>query len=262
MTAAAYALADVHQRYYGPSKARYVAADPAPAQVKPHNAGRLVALLSGAYRVNGSDLPFAFSAGTPVVAVGVSISPKDRVVSPRVAVVVDSRLTVPVLSGQYVYRVAEALRNIDDGYSGFFATISTEYLAEGAHTVNAYARRVGDRQYGRVGPARVFFLTRGDQGFSAAYIESLRHAPLVEGGLRIVGTCTGFSSLVHSVRVVDAGGVALLTGTVAESRLDGYRGVWLLLDKRPHPARYDETTRTFVATIPTADLAKGPHHVI
>jgi hypothetical protein len=52
-----------------------------------------------------------------------------------------------------------------------------------------------------------------------------------------------------------------VSGTVGDSASDPYRAAWLLADGRPYPTRYDEHTRSFVGTIPTAGLALGLHQV-
>ncbi|HEY6325527.1 MAG TPA: DUF2142 domain-containing protein [Candidatus Cybelea sp.] len=262
VAASGYALADVRARYYGPGQRGYVTADPAPAQVQRRNAGTLAAVVSAAYHVNARELPVAFPNGSRLLAAGVAILPGPRAAARNVAVVVDSRSAVPVLSGQYLFSAAEAMHSIPDGYSAFYATIRTQRLGEGAHTVSAYARHLQDDRYDRIAPTRLFFLTDADGRFSPEYLQTLGSAPSVPGRLETAGTCKGFSSFTKGVRALDAGGVALFAGTIGESRLDPYRGVWLLVDGRPYPGRFDERTREFAATVPTAGLALGPHRVV
>ncbi|HVR46033.1 MAG TPA: hypothetical protein VMT95_05300 [Candidatus Binatia bacterium] len=259
LAASGYALADVRARYYGPGQRGYVAADPAPAQVLPRNAGTLAAIVSAAYHVNSRALPASFPHGSPLLVAGVAILPEARAAAPSVAVVVDSRNAVPVLSGQYLFSAAEALHSIPDGYSAFYATIGTRRLNEGAHTVSAYARHLRDGRYDRIAPTRLFFLTEADGRFSPEFLQTLAGAPSVPGQVETAGTCRGFFSVAGGVRALDAGGVALFAGMIGESRLDPYRGVWLLVDGRPYPGRFDERARGFTATVPTADLALGPH---
>lgn len=260
LLASGYALAGVHQRYYGPPMPGYVAADPNSATVASQNAGMLGAVVSASYHVNARELPFVFATSSRLLVAGTAILPETRRAPRVVAVVVDSRRPVPVLSGQYIYLAAEAMHDIRDGYSAFYATIPTRHLAEGAHTVAAYAQ-VDARHYDRVAPTRLFFLTGGDGSFSAAYLRRLENAPQVPGTLRTVGTCRGFASTAHGVPTFDVGAVALLAGALKESRLDPYHGIWLLVDGRPYPARYDEHARMFSAKIPTVDLAVGLHRV-
>ena len=63
LAASGYALADVHQRYYGPRTAG-IRCDvpPAPTSVAPER-GRAMAGTAAAYHVDSSDLPFSFSRG-------------------------------------------------------------------------------------------------------------------------------------------------------------------------------------------------------
>lgn len=262
VVASGYALADVHTRYYGPAQRGYVAADPLSAQVQSRNAGTLAAVVSAAYHVNARELPFSFPGRSSLLVAGVAIAPEARAPSPNVAVVVDSHSAIPVLSGQYLFSVAEAMHSISEGYSAFYATIEAQHLHEGAHTVSAYAQRPHDRLYDRISPTRLFFVAQDDGRFSPRFLRTLEGAPPVPGRLETAGTCKGFSSLTNDVLTLDAGGVALLAGTIGESHLDPYRGVWLLVDDRPYPARFDERTRAFAATIPTSDLALGAHRVV
>ncbi len=261
LAASGYALADVRARYYGPGQRGYVASDPAPAQIQPRNAGTLAVITSAAYHVNARDLPFDFPDHSRLLVAGVGFLPQANAPASNVAVVIDSHNPIPVLSGQYLFPLAEATHDIGDGYSAFYATIDARHLREGAHTVSAYAQRLQGHLYDRIAPTRLFFLTNADGRFTPSYLKTLDSAPSVPGQLEVGGTCKGFSSLADGVRTVDAGGVALLDGTIGESRLDPYRGVWLLVDGRPYPARLDERTRAFTATVPTSDLAVGPHRV-
>jgi len=262
VAAAGYALADMHSRYYGPQQRNYVAAEPGPVQIQSRNAGMLAAIVTAAYHVNGRQLPFDFPSRAPLLVAGVAILPEARVPSPNVAVVVDSRDAVPVLSRQYLFSVAEAMHSIPDGYSAFYATIPAQRLTEGAHMVSAYAQRLHERSYDRIEPTRLFFLTAPDGRFSPTFLRILNRSPSVPGRLQMVGTCKGFSSAADGLTMLHAGGVALLAGTVGQSRLDPYHAIWLLVDGRPFPARFDDRTQTFAAAVPTADLALGMHSVV
>ncbi len=260
LLASGYALADVHERYYGPPMPGYIAANPSSATIASRNAGMLGAVVSADYHVNARELPFVFPTSSPLLVAGTAILPETRHAPQLVAVIVDWRRPVPVLSGQYLYLAAEATHNIQDGYSAFYATLPTRHLTEGPHTVAAYAQ-ADPHHYDRVAPTRLFFLTGDDGRFSAAYSRRLGNAPRVPGTLQMVGACRGSASTAGGVPTLDIGGVALLTGALKESSLDPYYGVWLLVDGRPYPARYDERARTFSATIPAAGLAVGLHRV-
>ncbi len=64
------------------------------------------------------------------------------------------------------------------------------------------------------------------------------------------------------VPIVASDAVLLLTGTIhRDSVARRYSAVWLLADDRPYAARYDDANRSFVGTIPAADLTPGLHHV-
>ena len=262
VAASAYALADVRARYYGPEQRGYVAADPVPAQIQSSDAGRLAPVVNAAYHVHARELPFDFVNRSRLLVAGAAIPPMAPGGDSNVAVVLDDRTAIPVLSNQYLYPLAEATHNTAEGYSAFYATIGTRRLGEGPHTVSAYSQRPQGNLYDRVTPTRLFFLTGSNGRFSPEFLQKLDRAPSVPGKLQTVGTCRGFSSLASGIRTLDAGGVALLAGTIGESHLDPYRGVWLLVDGRPFPARFDDRTQTFAAAVPTADLALGMHSVL
>jgi hypothetical protein len=261
IAASGYALADVRQRYYGPTLPGYVATRPAPTQILPRNAGVLFPVVSAEYHVKTRDLPFAFSRGARLLIAGMSILPEAGVVPSRVAVIVDSHLPVPVLAAQYLFPVAEAMHSVNDGYSAFYATMQTVHLAEGAHTVAAYAQRLHDHKYDVIAPIRLFFLTEPGGQFSPRTLRALGETPRIGGSVQVTSSCRGVSSLDLQTRTISAGGVLYVSGTVGDSASDPYRAAWLLADGRPYPTRYDEHTRSFVGTIPTAGLALGLHQV-
>jgi hypothetical protein len=190
-----------------------------------------------------------------------SILPEAGVVPSRVAVIVDSRFPVPVLAGQYLFPVAEAMHSVNDGYSAFYATVQTVQLAEGAHTVTAYAQQLHNHKYDIIEPIRLFFLTKPGGQFSAKTLRALGETPRIGGNVQVTGSCRGVSSLDRQTRTIATGGVLYVSGTVGDSASDPYRAAWLLADGRPYPTSYDEHARSFVGTIPTAGLALGLHQV-
>lgn len=261
--AASYAFIDVQRRYYGPQIAGYVAIDPRPSQIVPgHAVGALLPLQTASYQViPPGAAPFAFARGSRLVAAGAAL-PDLTGGPPGVAVILDGHLAMPVLSGQYVLDIAEATRSMALGYSGFYATIVTTHLLEGAHTVAAYARLPGTGRYQRLTPTRPFFLTTRGGRFSAPFLRTLGRAPSIAGSVGGAGVCKGTSSTAQEVLTADSGAVLVLTGELAsEPQGRRYSGVWLLVDGRPYPTRYNALNRSFVGTLPTADLAPGIYRV-
>ncbi|MGA8475604.1 MAG: DUF2142 domain-containing protein [Candidatus Cybelea sp.] len=259
LAASGYALADVHQRYYGPRTPGYVATVPPDANdVSPRNAGVLWPVTAAAYHVDSSDLPFSFSRGSRLLVGGLAVLPEANVVPSRVAVVVDSRVALPVLADQYLSHFAELTHNLSDGDGAFYANLETNHLREGAHTVVAYAQRLHDRGYDVIPPVRLFFLTGPHGHFSPATMRALEKVPRVEGTVTIIGACRGASSPILAARELHSGGVVLVGGSVPSG---SYQAVWLLADGLPYPTRYDEETRSFAGTVPTGGLALGLHRL-
>lgn len=256
IVAATYAVVDLARRYYGPQTARYVATRLRPPQIVPGGvAGVLFRLQPADYHVTGSELPFSYPVGSRLLVTGASL-PNPRTGTSRVAVLVDGRTAQPVLYGQYQFRIAEALHSVAAGYSAFFAYIATRDLTEGPHAVEAFAEAPDGIHYVAIHPMRAFFVTAAHDAFSPAFRRSLEGAPVVDGTLTAARTCRGFSSFAGGVRAVSAGAVLLVTG-----ELDAHLGrslvMWLLVDGKPYPARYDARTGSLVSTVPTWDLRPG-----
>ncbi len=260
--AAAYALYDVAERYYGPSTARYTVTHPDRGAMLPgHARGVLWPVEAAAYHVNGPGFPFSFVEGSALVASGV-LPPYGDSRSAVAAVVLDERTALPVLSGQYQYLIAEATHSLTDGYSAFFVNISTKATGEGPHVVAAYASLPGIQRYQPISPVRLFFLTGPDGRFSASLLRTLRVARVVGGTLRAIGACRGDLSAQAEGPTVAQGAVLLLAGKFSpDPRAAEHSGIWFLIDDRPYPARYDARARSFLGTIPTATLTPGAHRV-
>ncbi len=259
LVAAAYAIPDVAYRYYGPASASLAATDPGPTQLAPDSAaGVLWRVKSATYQVAEPAVP-AFPLGSELIVSGAAL-PTTSSAASFVAAAVDGRPT-PVVSGEYQFAVAEATRNLRDAYSQFYGTLSTARLGEGPHIVVAYAEAADGRHFQQIPITRTFFLTGIGGRFSSAFVRLLQQVPATLGDLQGIGTCRGLSSLMSGMRATTSGGVILLGGDIRDPRRAAYRAVWLLADSRPYPTRYDERTRSFVGTIPTAGLALGLHQV-
>lgn len=242
----AYATADLRHRYYGPSDARYVVTMPPARELVQETDGMLFPIESAEYHVNGSNFPFSFAHGTRLLAAGSALLPGSREVPSTVAVLVDGRLPLPVLTSQYSYNVAEATHDLADGYSAFYAPLSTLELRDGAHVVTAYARVPGTDRYDPIPPARVFFMTGLDERLSASSLHEIDRAPTLPGSLWRAGTCN------HAV--------ALLAGRIAPALARAQAGAWLLVDARPYPARLGPDG-SFVGAVTEAALSPGHHRV-
>jgi len=244
LVAAVYALAEVETRYYGPTKDKYTVVRLRPEQLAaPHGFGVLRQVEPADYHVNSSQQVFSFSPGTPLAISGAFLS--NRQGDPSASVVVDGKIPVPVLTGQYQFLIAEASHSLAMGYSGFFATISTLGLSEGAHTVEAYAGLADGYHYRRIPPIRLFFLTTPSGRFSESFMRQLQTSEAVPGSLQSAGACRADLPLFR----------------VRMNRSDTSRhfAIWLVADDRPYPARYDRKSDSFVATIPSGDLPPGAH---
>jgi hypothetical protein len=246
LAAAAYAFGDLRARYYGPQRDRYVAVDPVPAQIAPRRFGMLWPVASAAYHASTGAVDFAFPSGTQLVVVGAAISPQHTNSPPAVAVELDGRVALPVLANQYAYMIAEAMRNVNEGYRAFDARISTQHLSEGAHTLAAYALLAKTQRFAVIPPTRIFFITGRNGRFSPAFGRTIARSAVVSGTLQRAGECRS--------------DVMLMRGTV-EAHPGSYFAVWMLIGDRPFPARYDPSRGTFTATIPTQALESGLQRV-
>ncbi|MBV9717941.1 MAG: DUF2142 domain-containing protein [Candidatus Eremiobacteraeota bacterium] len=242
LVAAGYALADLNARYYGPQTARYVTTLPEPSRVSADPDGILWPILSADYHVSDGSPQFAYVRGSRLLADGSALMLGLKTVPSTVAVVVDSRMPMPVLANQYLYPIAEATHSLASGYSGFYAPIDTTNLSEGAHSVRAYALIPNQQRYAIVPPTRLFFIT-GDAGrFSHATLRQLLTARSVPGSLRNDGKCRG--------------DVALVAGRLARPS-PRVSAIWILAQDRPFPARYRRSDGSFTATIPSSGLSGG-----
>jgi len=246
LLAAGYALSDVLQRYYAPQSARYTAASPAGAQVSAQTAGVLWPVVSAEYHVASSRFAYAFPSGSRLLADGSAVLPDGEVPS-SVAVILDGTTALPVLSDQFLYPVAEAANSLADGYSGFYATILTAGMREGAHTVAAYAALPAAGRYDTIPPLRLFFLTADDGRFSGAFLRALSRAVVIPGSILPAGACRS--------------GAALVRGSIAGAQAARIAAVWLLAEDRPFPARYDPLTGAFVGAVPS-DFSPQTHSVV
>ncbi len=256
--ASGYALADVHQRYYGHQLPGFVATDPRRSEISRRNAGVLWPVTPASYHVDGLTYRFSFAAGSQLDIGGLSILPESGTVPNNVAVVVDSRQPVPVLADQYLAHFAEASHNVNNGYGAFYAVIPTARLAEGAHTVAAYAQRLHGGGYDTIEPVRLFFLTASDGRFSSSALRAVGRARATTGSIGISDTCRGTLAPDIAMPDLHAGTVLLIRGDTSAFQT----AVWLLSDGRPYPTRYSAADGSYVGTIPTAGLPPGIHHIL
>lgn len=238
LVAASYAMADLRTRYYGPQTDRYVAVDPPAAFVAVPTFGRLWPIGDAAYHVSDGSVRFTYPRGSKLSVVGAAISPESQVEPSEIGVMLDGRHALPVLAKQYAFMIAEATHNVADGYRAFYANVETSDLAEGAHTVTAYALLPGRRNFSPIAPTRLFFVTRPDGALSAPAIRRLNAAPVVTGTMAVAGECRS--------------GLLRIDGEIAAPYAARYSAVWLLAAERPFPARYDRGDGSFSATIPLA----------
>ncbi len=259
--AAGYGIADVIARYYGPSAARYVALHPRADQIRPgFAAGLLHQLEDDAYHVNGPATRFAFGKGSRLFVSGAVLSSPGTV--PRVAIMLDGIVPIPVLDGQFEQYVAEAAHSVDRGYGGFRAYVETAGLPEGAHTVTAFALLADGDHFMQLQPERTFFVTDRDGGFSSLRIRSLSMSRTVSGELHVDGACRGAISRIGGSPSIRPGGVVLVNGNLAAGGRPGrYDGAWLLVGNRPYPALYSPATGRLTGTVDTEKLQAGLHRV-
>jgi hypothetical protein len=246
LVAAGYALADINGRYYGPQTARYVTAMPVASRVSTQPDGIFWPILSAEYHVADGSPQFVYVRGSRVLADGSALMLGLKAVPSTVAVVLDNRTALPVLTNQYLYPIAEATHSLAAGYSGFYAPIATTDLSEGPHTVSAYALIPNRQRYAIISPPRLFFITANAGGFSRAALHQLLRAAAVPGSLNNDGKCRG--------------DLLLFDGRL-ERTSPRVSAIWMLVHGRPFPARYRPADGTFTATIPTAGLALGVHRV-
>ena len=246
VVASAYAFSDVLHRYYGPSSAPYVAGVPHASQIVPGTAaGALRPVQTAAYHVNSAVLPSSFGPAARLLVTGAVLPTADNV-DARVAVVLDQHRPIPVVTAQFDFRVAEVLRSVAAGYSGFYGYVAATGLREGAHAVTAYAILDDGRAYQRVTPTRLFFLTPSGGRFSGAFLRELDATPVVKGNLVVRGACAG-------------GARVLLSGTITDGSPSSYSAIWLLVDGKPYPARYDAVHNEFDGTVQAPDPPDGLH---
>lgn len=245
VVASSYALTDVLHRYYSPPSRGYAALSvPRSTLRRETSDGVLWPVETAEYHVNGADPIFSFPPGARLLVEG---SLKGSGARPSEAgALLDGRITLPVLSGQYQYRVAEAFHSAAAGYTGFFAPIEAKRLAEGPHLVTAF-ERVQGRDFRALSPSRLFFVTNGKNALSPSFARVLAKAPVIPGTLSIAGAC--------------GTGVVLLTGSVNGENRGSVDSVWLDVDGVPLPARYTAGDGSFVATVPAPLLTSGQRTV-
>jgi hypothetical protein len=212
---------------------------------------------SAAYHVNDSQPLFSFVAGSPLAVSG-SLRPVDG--GSVAAVILDETIPLPVLSGQYLFPIGEASHNLAAAHAGFYAQIATRGLSEGAHVLTAYQVLPGER-YRRIMPPRLFFLTDAGGKLSRPAIRALDRGPGISGLALASTTCLG-GSYFDGRRGNDSAYRALaITGAVPQMVAGRFSAVWLLDGDRPIPARYDERSGRFIATIPR-EIAQSKAQVI
>ena len=248
LVAATYALADIRTRYYGPQTDRYVAVDPPASEIAPRTFGRLWPLADAAYHVSDGTVRFSYPRGSRLAIVGVAISPDFDVQPTAVSVMLDGRTTLPVLTNQYAFLIAEATHNVADGYRAFYANVETAGMPEGVHTVAAYALLPGRSRFSVIPPIRLFFITQPDGRFSTQTLRRLERGPRVDGTMTLAGACRS--------------GLVRIDGRLANAAAARYSAVWLRAANRPFPARYDPKSGYFGATIPATLLSSGPARAV
>jgi hypothetical protein len=257
--AAAYALAGAQQRYYGMQIAAYVTTD-APRSVAGTALGVQWPPADGTYVFAPSPGKFSYDRGTPVAFTGTAMGP-DGSGAQDVAALLDGRHPVAVLTRQYLFGIAEATHSIAAGYSGFGGYIATERLAEGPHTVTAFARTGVGGSYQSVNPSRVFFVTASQGRLSPAFLITLPRSGAI-GSLSAATTCRGTVSTGAGGVTTIAGSILLLRGRVSLlARAGNGVAFWLRAGDLPYPAKYDPAKGTFLATLPTSTLAPGAYDV-
>jgi hypothetical protein len=276
VVAASFGTVDVVHRYYGPQVAKYVVVPwSIHRMTRGESAGTLRPLETTDYKVETLDFRDSFSLADKVRLriSGTALFPSRDSAAASVAVVVDSRFQVPVLTEQYDLPIAEGSRRRSYAYSDFYAYLATAQSDEGVHTVSAYAQVPGDIRFEKIEPRRVFFLTGDGERFSAEFLQKLRGSTTVEGRITKISLCKGRLSEKRGVPAVAGGSVALVSGWV--ETVDAEPLVWFLVDGKPYPARFaDErfepvaplaTLRphvtSFVGTIPTRRIGPGIHAI-
>jgi hypothetical protein len=247
LVSAGYATADIFQRYYGPANASYTDVVPTPSEIAGDSA------LGFLWPIQGMDFhPLAtrhfrntFLRGSRLWAGGAAIFPEQHSAATRVAVVVDGRTPARTVGGLYNFQIAEGARNLAYAYSGFFGSFGTSELAEGVHSVVAFAMNPKTGAFQQIPPARVFFLAPGAH-FSNAFVHDLERAPHIGGELGVTAQCRA--------------GLPLVTGSLSRPARSS-DVVWLLFDGRPYPARLSDDERSFFGTIPVSEAHGGVYTV-
>ncbi len=140
-----------------------------------------------------------------------------------------------VLTRQYLFGIAEATHSIAAGYSGFGGYIATERLAEGPHTVTAFARTGAGGSYQSVNPSRVFFVTASQGRLSPAFLITLPRSGAI-GSLAAASACRGTVSTGTGGVTTIAGSILLLRGRVSlPARAGNGVAFWLRAGDRPIP---------------------------
>ena len=142
LVAAGYALADVHQRYYGPPLPGYVA-------TRPGRIGNLAAKCGRSFAGNvwrrtmstATAHHLRFARGSRLDCRGLGGFTRGKRCALDGGRGLDSHTPMPVLADQYFSNFAEATHGFSNGDGAFYANIATGRLGEGAHTVAAYAQR-------------------------------------------------------------------------------------------------------------------------
>ncbi len=258
--ASGYAIAAVSQRYYSPQAERYAVVNPGGDGIDPGRVGTLWPIIPAAYHVISGTFPTSFAPGTQLLAEGI-VQPRQDVIPAIVSAVVDRGDVVPVLSGQYQFRVGEAARNPDAGYVQFYGNISTAKLGEGPHIVTAYAKPPGSTPFTPILPSRFFFLVPQTGELSRTFISALSRAPTILGALGDVSTCRGLYSRPGGTVSVNPGALLLFHGTVERAEPSRPLGIWFLVDSRPYAAKLNDDGWSFIGTVPTSNLGTGEHRI-
>ena len=256
LVAAPFAAFDAAHRYYGPDSGSYIAYRP-PARAAGDAYGASWPLQDAKYVFAASAAEFAFERGAKVAASGAAMQDRNTGAS-RVAITVNGKTALDVLTRQYLFGVAEAVHSVTGGYSGFGAEVDTSRLAEGPHRIAAFAQTAPNGAYSNVNPVRLFFVTAHNGRFSPSFMRSLQHLPRLPAVFAPVRACRGAAGSSRGTIVAEQGTILLVRGTATTLPRDDF--VWLLAGDRPFLAKRAEEN-AFVATIPTSALPQGAARV-
>lgn len=259
LIAAAYGLADILRRYYGPAPSLTQEAPRRSQILEPKATGVLRPVETTEYQVEGRETRFAFPVGSRLQINGAAIFADRHVTASDVAVVLDDRIASPVLTRAYVLYIGEMSRNVEYGYSGFHSYLPTRYLPEGAHTVTAYARLPIGNTFEEVPPRRIFFLTAGRRSrFSDVFLRRLATTPRIDGTLVDRGVCNGPTWFPRQAPIGGSTGRNVIEVQPSIRDTDA-SAIFVVVDGKPYPARYKD--RRFIAMIPAADMPAGKHEI-